>query len=137
MTVHNLKSWPVNFWPVVNRLKRCELRLDDRGYKVGDVLLLNEFIPKGEVYLKGDAYYESQGEFTGESIYVEVTHIDETKIAGTWETGPFKWVILSIKVRRNAYGQSKPSRPLKRKTSKALVSEIKTLTKVKRPANAV
>jgi hypothetical protein len=40
--VHELKSWPEFFAPVYDNVKRFELRLNDRKYKVGDNLHLQE-----------------------------------------------------------------------------------------------
>lgn len=57
---HNLKILPEHFHDVVRGKKKAELRKDDRGYKVGDVLLLKEWT--GEKY-------------TGALCSVTVTHI--------------------------------------------------------------
>jgi Domain of unknown function (DUF3850) len=47
---HELKSWPEFFEPVLRRTKNFELRKNDRGYKIGDVLLLREWDPKTKIY---------------------------------------------------------------------------------------
>jgi hypothetical protein len=47
---HELKSWPEFFEPVLRRTKNFELRKNDRGYKIGDVLLLREWEPKTKIY---------------------------------------------------------------------------------------
>lgn len=60
MMVHELKIQPKHFHDVVRGLKKAELRKDDRGYKVRDVLLLKEFF---------------NGEYTGSWARVTVTHI--------------------------------------------------------------
>lgn len=56
MTVHRLKTWPVHFGPVKEDRKRAELRKDDRDFKVGDILVLEEYDPDLLVYTcdKGD-----------------------------------------------------------------------------------
>jgi hypothetical protein len=41
--VHELKTWPQFFDAIAVGVKTFELRNDDRGFQVGDVLLLNEF----------------------------------------------------------------------------------------------
>ena len=47
--IHKLKTWPQFFDAVACGVKGFELRKDDRGFEVGDVLLLQEFDPyKGE-----------------------------------------------------------------------------------------
>jgi Domain of unknown function (DUF3850) len=39
-----------SFEPVLRRTKNFELRKNDRGYKIGDVLLLREWDPKTKIY---------------------------------------------------------------------------------------
>lgn len=41
--IHELKILPEYFDPVVSRAKKFELRKDDRGFKVGDLVLLKEW----------------------------------------------------------------------------------------------
>ena len=48
--VHELKSHPWFFESLLDGTKRFELRKNDRGFKVGDTLLLKEWKPKDEVY---------------------------------------------------------------------------------------
>lgn len=43
MKVHELKIWPSFFRAVSEGTKTYEIRKDDRGFEVGDVLLLLEF----------------------------------------------------------------------------------------------
>jgi len=43
MQIHELKLWPDFYRPLVAGKKTFELRYDDRGYAVGDVLHLREF----------------------------------------------------------------------------------------------
>ncbi len=45
MTTHRLKTWPVPFAAVLDGSKRHEIRVDDRGFAVGDVLELVEWKP--------------------------------------------------------------------------------------------
>lgn len=44
---HCLKTWPEQFQAVVEGRKTAEMREDDRGYQVGDELLLREWLPPG------------------------------------------------------------------------------------------
>lgn len=44
--MHELKCWPEHFGPVKDGSKLFEIRLDDRGYKNGDALLLMEWDPQ-------------------------------------------------------------------------------------------
>lgn len=60
--VHELKLRRDYFADVVTRKKTFELRLMNRAYQVGDVLVLREWNPDGEVY-------------TGREARRRVTHI--------------------------------------------------------------
>jgi hypothetical protein len=59
--IHELKCWPEYFSPILSGEKKCELRLDDRGFRVGDRLHLWE-------------WYHGFG-YTGRGVVVVVTHI--------------------------------------------------------------
>lgn len=50
MTVHNLKTWPEPFMSVFSNVKKFEIRKDDRGFNVGDSVLLCEWDPKSREY---------------------------------------------------------------------------------------
>ena len=50
MTEHHLKTWPEFFGPLVTRVKKAEVRLDDRGFEVGDELVLEEWDPVAKTY---------------------------------------------------------------------------------------
>lgn len=43
--VHNLKTWPAYFSAVCLGSKNFECRKDDRGFNVGDTLILHEYDP--------------------------------------------------------------------------------------------
>lgn len=58
--IHRLKIKPNYFKDVVAETKRFEVRYNDRNYKVGDILVLEEFDKKG---------------YTGRCINVEITYI--------------------------------------------------------------
>lgn len=45
MRTHRLKTWPEPFAAVVDGRKRYEVRHDDRGFAVGDLLVLEEWEP--------------------------------------------------------------------------------------------
>lgn len=47
---HDVKIWPSYYREVLAGNKKFEIRVNDRGYKVGDVLLLREWDPDNETY---------------------------------------------------------------------------------------
>ena len=51
--IHRLKLWREFFNDVKSGRKPYELRRDDRGYSVGDILFLQEYDPAGTSYNGG------------------------------------------------------------------------------------
>jgi hypothetical protein len=47
---HRLKTWSKYFWEVVEGNKTFELRKNDRDFKVGDNLLLEDYDEKKQIY---------------------------------------------------------------------------------------
>lgn len=45
MRTHQLKIWPEQFEAVLTKNKKHEIRINDRGYEVGDLLELLEWSP--------------------------------------------------------------------------------------------
>ena len=45
MAMHLLKTWPEPFQALWDKRKTFEVRRDDRGYQVGDLLMLREYLP--------------------------------------------------------------------------------------------
>ena len=76
--VHELKTWQPYYRDVKNKLKKFELRYNDRNFKVGDLLCLKEYNPDTK-------------EYTGEECFALITYI-LTGFTGI-EPG---YVILSI-----------------------------------------
>ena len=62
MNLHNLKTWPQYFDAIEQGRKTLEIRKNDRGFAVGDILRLLE-------------YYPAQDKYTGNEAYVLVTDI--------------------------------------------------------------
>lgn len=60
--VHELKTWPEFFTPIMFGNKSFELRKDDRGFKFGDYIVLREYDPKKE-------------EYTGRSLMRQINYI--------------------------------------------------------------
>ena len=50
MTVHDLKCWTDIFQDVYLGVKSFEVRVNDRGYQVGDTLHLREYNPTTNTY---------------------------------------------------------------------------------------
>lgn len=50
MKIHDLKIWPDFFERVDSGEKTFDLRKDDRGFAVGDILRLREWAPAGHFY---------------------------------------------------------------------------------------
>jgi Domain of unknown function (DUF3850) len=68
VTVHDLKIWPEYFDDVVDGTKAFEIRKNDRDYKVGDELLLREWVPPKPFETKGARY-------TGRQTRKRVTYV--------------------------------------------------------------
>ena len=85
--IHELKCLPIYFDPTMNGLKTFEVRKNDRPFRVGDVLALNEFIPENPdpyddtVYRqKTDEWREVDGGFyTGRCILKKISYILDDK----------------------------------------------------------
>lgn len=85
---HFLKTDPEPFQAVKARLKRFEIRVNDRDFKVGDRLVLLETEFTGHQMKTG--FHPLR--YTNEAVAVDVIHI----MAGpTYGLGP-GWVIMSI-----------------------------------------
>jgi hypothetical protein len=54
MKTHELKTWPEPFRKVVKGDKRYEIRKNDRGFAVNDILWLREWDPAVQEYTKAD-----------------------------------------------------------------------------------
>jgi len=67
---HRLKTWPAYFDAVRRGDKRFEVRRDDRGYAVGDTLLLREWDPS----LRHEGLTEADG-YTPRSLRCSVTYV--------------------------------------------------------------
>lgn len=66
MTEHLLNIWPEHFDAVASGQKTVELRKDDRGYAVGDALVLREWFPPD-----GDDW----AHYSGNEIRVIITEV--------------------------------------------------------------
>ena len=63
VVTHNVKSWPAYFQPMLDGIKKHDMRnMKDRNYKVGDILNLQEFDP-------------FKGEYTGREAKFRITYM--------------------------------------------------------------
>lgn len=76
---HELKILPLYFDGIIKGKKTFEVRRNDRGYKVGDILVLRE--------------YNTRNNYTGSKVTAEVTYILD-KFEGIKEG----YVVMGIKV---------------------------------------
>ena len=82
MTEQNLKSWPEFFEQTLSNFKDFEIRKNDRGYNVGDILLLREWDPEW-------------GHYTGRWVKRRVTYMwDLSGLA----PGLLGWVAMKLAV---------------------------------------
>lgn len=58
LCVHTLKTWPVYFDALWSGEKTFEVRKNDRDYKAGDRLVLQEYDPEREAYLDREIHAE-------------------------------------------------------------------------------
>lgn len=87
-TLHRLKTWPTHFQAIKEGRKKFEARKNDRMFRVGDELLLEEFIPKN--------YWDPEDpkcdEYSGCILHRKVTHISQDESFGI-KSG---FVVMSI-----------------------------------------
>lgn len=88
MTTHELKTDPAVFAAVAANDKRFEIRKDDRGFAVGDRLVLRETKHTGAEMADGAAL-----EFTGKTCRRIVTHVMRGPCYGLVDG----WALLSVR----------------------------------------
>jgi hypothetical protein len=69
--VHDLKVWPSHWADVNSGMKTVEIRKDDRLFRVGDLLILREWIRDGQSWM-GDV--DADG-YTGQVCHRQITHV--------------------------------------------------------------
>jgi ASC-1-like (ASCH) protein len=79
---HDLKIWPDYFAAVKSGMKTAELREDDRSFRVGDTLCLNEWDP---VTLQ----------FSGRFIHAKITYVQSITIDVLHK---ISYAVLSFKI---------------------------------------
>ena len=83
MKNHNLKTWPIFFQAIKSGKKTFEVRINDRGYKVGDTLTFQEFDPDkqeytGDVIVKGVPYIIGEPFAKEGHVIMALRDVDET-----------------------------------------------------------
>ena len=91
MRIHHLKAWPSSYRPLSLGLKTAEYRRNDRGFRIGDTLCLEEWIPEGNEYELQEAEADAYG-YTGREQLAKITHIIEGPDFGI----PEGYALLSI-----------------------------------------
>lgn len=87
---HEVKSWPQLFAPIKDGSRPFDVRLNDRGFEVGDRLLLREWEPTKKIFT---------GNQCGRTI-ISIAHAQDfpaaltEPAAGALRPG---WVILGLK----------------------------------------
>lgn len=89
---HQLKTWPEPFEAVKRGDKRYEIRADDRGFAVNDVLHLREWDPA-----PGKIVQTRPEGYTGREVYARVTYMTP---GGAWGL-PARVCVMSIEVIAN------------------------------------
>ena len=89
MTTHELKSWPDFFAALLDGTKTFEARRNDRDFRVGDTLVLREWIP-------ADSVHSAVGTYTGREIKATVTYILYGSEANRRTGVPEGYCVMSI-----------------------------------------
>lgn len=84
---HELKTWPAFFEEIASGRKTFEVRQDDRGFSVGDILVLREWEPTGEQY-------------TGREVRKVVTYI--LRAGGPIHALRPTWCVMALGVAHDA-----------------------------------
>ncbi len=75
MNVHELKSWPEYFAPLWEAHKTFEIRWEDRGFAVGDLLWLREWLPPDNLADTDEEDMADPARYTGKHLLVRITDI--------------------------------------------------------------
>lgn len=82
MKIHELKTWPEYFEPLLIGKKQFEWRRNDRNFQEGDLLKLRE-------------WGAATASYSGREILARVDYI--MGLAGEWNI-PDGWVVMSITI---------------------------------------
>ncbi len=88
---HILKTWPEPFQAVLDGRKRYEIRVDDRGFAVGDILHIKEWDPSPKTFGTPLDFH-----YTSRTIRARVLYITP---GGSWGL-PANLCVMSISPER-------------------------------------
>jgi len=71
MKTHYLKTWPKFFEDVASGKKTFELRKDDRGFEIGDTVILDEWCPDKKEFTKRRYNFTIKYKLTGGQFGLE------------------------------------------------------------------
>lgn len=110
MKTHTLKTWPEEFQAIRAGRKRHESRDNDRDFRVGEFLRLEEFVPhpacqgSGRVWGNGDkedcGCAKPHGTYTGQSLLAQITYATP---GGQWGLPASKMVLSIVAIRPHQY----------------------------------
>jgi hypothetical protein len=89
MKTHELKCWTGFFEDMLSGKKNFEVRLNDRDFKVGDVLHQREFIASTKIAGSNDVRAAS---YTGRELRQRVDYVMRGPMLGLKEG----WVVMSV-----------------------------------------
>lgn len=69
--LHELKTWPEYFQPIINKEKMFDVRNNDRNFQIGDILRLREFRPHETIE---NGIRKNHG-YTGREIRVRILYV--------------------------------------------------------------
>lgn len=121
---YELKTWPEPFQAVWEGRKRYEIRKNDRGFGVGDHLVLREFKPHAKCGGSGwDLGFENSapcgcaephGQYTGRKFHAQISYMTQ---GGQWGL-PENLCVLSLEKERRAVRRPKVRRKKAARTSR-------------------
>jgi hypothetical protein len=93
---HRLKSWPEHFAAALSGRKTFEIRLDDRAFSTGDVVVLQEWRPVDQA----EAEHKPPG-YTGRSVTFLIGYVQRGPVVPPGWCG-FELIGIELAVRVGA-----------------------------------
>lgn len=105
MKTHELKILPQYFERVLDGTKTFEIRKDDRGFEVGDILILKEYQNGCVDHTQGEPVVIEERGYTGREIKKQISYILKGGIHGMGLRKGFS--ILALKDAENSDSNKK------------------------------